>query len=174
MAFCKCCGKNIRETASACQHCGGLQQITVALPDQTTDRLILVPIEGNLGSTNRSFGFVFTVFFMVIALLPLWNNAPIRLWALIISCLFFATSLVIPGVLAPLNRLWTRLGLLLNHIVSPVALGILFYGVFTPIGLLMRMSGKDPLILKLDRAARTYWIERTPPGPAPESLRNQF
>ncbi len=79
-----------------------------------------------------------------------------------------------PQVLAPLNRLWFKLGLLLHKIVNPIVLGIMFYVVVTPTGLIMRLLGKDLLRLKRDPAAASYWIERTPPGPKPESLGDQF
>ena len=90
------------------------------------------------------------------------------------SAAFLAAALVWPGVLAPLNRLWTRFGLLLHRLVSPLVLGVMFFLVITPMGLVMRALGKDPLRLQRDRAARTYWIDRQPPGPAPDSLNNQF
>jgi len=67
-----------------------------------------------------------------------------------------------------------KLGDILHRIASPIALAILFYGVVTPTGLLMRLFGKDPLRLRFDREAKSYWIAREPPGPAPESLKDQF
>jgi hypothetical protein len=79
-----------------------------------------------------------------------------------------------PAALAPLNRVWTRFGLLLHRIVSPVVLGVMFFVVVTPMGLIMRALGKDPLRLRFDRDARSYWIDRRPPGPAPDTLNNQF
>ncbi len=128
------------------------------------------------GSSDRAFGLVFTAFFLIIALLLLLYSAPI--WrpymALAAAVIFLAAALIAPHVLAPLNRLWYKFGLLLNRIVSPITLGILFYGVVMPTGLLMRLFGKDPLRLKFDRTAKSYWIARTPPGPSPESLKNQF
>ena len=126
------------------------------------------------GSSDRSFGLVFAGFFAVIGLLPLLLGRSPRIWALGIGGLFLLAALVIPSVLAPLNRLWLKLGLLLHRIVSPIALGIMFYMVITPMGLLMRATGKDFLKLRLDPSASSYWIEREPPGPAPESLKNQF
>ena len=79
-----------------------------------------------------------------------------------------------PAALAPLNRVWTRFGLLLHRIVSPVVLGVMFFVVVTPTGLLMRALGKDPLRLRLTVTQRSYWIDRQPPGPAPDTLNNQF
>ncbi len=87
---------------------------------------------------------------------------------------FLVLTLSVPKVLGPANRMWTKFGLLLHNIVSPLALGILFYLVVTPTGLLMRIFGKDPLRLRLDTAADSYWITRSPPGPDAESLKNQF
>lgn len=126
------------------------------------------------GSSNRSFGLVFTVFFLVAGLLPLLHGKPFRPWALAVSGVFLVLALALPSVLALPNRLWTRFGLVLHAIVSPIALGILFYGVVTPMGILMRLTGKDPMRLKFDAQAESYWIPRTPPGPEPGSMTNQF
>lgn len=126
------------------------------------------------GSSDRSFGFVFAVVFVVIAAWPLLAGKGPREWALAVAGAFALVAVVRPAVLAVPNRLWMKLGLLMGKIVSPIALGILFYGVFTPLGVLMRLMGKDPLRLKLDPLATTYWIAREPPGPPPESMTNQF
>jgi hypothetical protein len=125
-------------------------------------------------SSDRSFGFVFAAVFLIVALYPLVHAAGIRLWAVAISGLFLLLAALVPQVLAPANRLWTKFGLLLHHIVSPLALGVLFFLVVTPTGLLMRLFGKDPLRLRFDPAADSYWIKRDPPGPAADSLKNQF
>jgi hypothetical protein len=93
---------------------------------------------------------------------------------MVVGAAFLAAALLRPAVLAPLNRVWTRFGLLLHRIVSPVVLGIMFFVVITPMGLIMRALGKDPLRLRLEREARSYWIERRPPGPPPDTLNNQF
>lgn len=113
-------------------------------------------------------------FFLVVALLPLTTGAAVRWWSLVPAIGFAGLGLVYPRVLAPLNRLWTRLGLVLHRLANPVILGILFFGVVTPTGWLMRALGKDPLRLRRDPSAGTYWIERDPPGPAPDSLKDQF
>lgn len=126
------------------------------------------------GSSNRSFGWVFTVFFLIIALLPLLKGEGPRVWALAASGAVAAVTLIRPSLLTVPNRLWMKLGLLLGKIVSPVVIGILFYGVITPFGIVMRLAGKDPLRLKRDPEATTYWIRRDPPGPPPDSLSNQF
>lgn len=126
------------------------------------------------GSSDRSFGLVFTVFFLVVALLPLLHGHGVRPWAVGLAGVFFTLALVMPKLLSPLNRLWMRFGMLLHRMVSPLALGILFYGVIMPIGLLMRLFGKDLLRLRLDRSASSYWIQRAPSEPAPESLKLPF
>lgn len=126
------------------------------------------------GSSDRSFGLVFSSLFFVVALWPLLHGNNIRLWAIGFGLIFGIFALAAPRILTPLNRLWTRFGLLLHRVVSPIALGILFFGVVTPTGLLMRLFGKDSLCLRLQKNAATYWIPRTPPGPKPESLKNQF
>lgn len=126
------------------------------------------------GSSDRSFGFVFAVVFAIIALYPLVNSNGIRIWAIAASGVFLLLAVLVPHILAPVNRLWTKFGLLLNKIVSPIALGILFFLVVTPTGLLMRLFGKDPLRLRFDPAAESYWIKRDPPGPTADSLKNQF
>jgi hypothetical protein len=79
-----------------------------------------------------------------------------------------------PKLLTPLNWFWTRLGLVLHKIVSPLVLGIMFFVVITPMGVVMRLFGKDPLRLRLDKTQASYWLERTPPGPKPDTLSNQF
>ena len=126
------------------------------------------------GSSDRSFGIVFAVVFALIGAVPWLFGGILRPWALAIGALFLVVALVVPSLLGPLNRQWLRFGLLLHKIVSPLVLGVMFYLVITPMGLLMRMFGKDPLRLKLDSASDTYWIAREPPGPPPESLKDQF
>jgi hypothetical protein len=125
-------------------------------------------------SSDRAFGLVFTAAFLLIGLWPLVRLAPVRTWALGLAALFLVASLLRPAVLSPLNRLWLRLGLLLQRITNPIVLGILFFGIVLPIGLLMRLVGKNPLRLGFDRGAQTYWIERQPPGPAPDTMPRQF
>ena len=126
------------------------------------------------GSSDRSFGLVFAVVFLLIGCWPLIHREPPHWWAIVVSAVFAATALLKPALLAGLNRLWLKLGLLLAKIVSPVVLALLFYVTVTPVGLLMRAAGKDPLRLKLDPGADSYWIPRKPPGPPPDSMTNQF
>lgn len=126
------------------------------------------------GSTNRNFGLVFAGVFLIVCLWPLRHGLPARWWAAGVSAAFFLLALALPAVLAPLNRVWTAFGLLLAKITQPVFLAILFYGVFTPFGFLLRLFGTKLLPLRWDPAASSYWIPRDPPGPAPESMKNQF
>ncbi len=126
------------------------------------------------GSSNRSFGLVFAVVFFLIGLFPLLGSGSVRLWSLGLGAAFLIVSLLRPQVLQPLNKLWTRFGLLLNKIVSPVMLAALFFLVVTPTGLLMRLFSGNPLKPCFDRKAESYWVKRDPPGPKPESMSNQF
>jgi len=125
-------------------------------------------------SSDRSFGLVVATFFLIVSVWPLIRAEPIRWWALGLAAVFAILALLLTPALAPLNKLWTKLGVLLYRIVSPVVMGFLFYVTVTPIALLMRMLGKDPLRLRRDPDAASYWIDRTPPGPAPGSMKNQF
>ncbi|MBM3565043.1 MAG: hypothetical protein FJX42_02895 [Alphaproteobacteria bacterium] len=124
--------------------------------------------------SERAFGIVFAVVFALIGLWPLPATGGVRTWALIVAALFLAAAFLAPNVLKPLNRLWFLFGMLLHRIVSPLVMGLLFFLTVTPIALIMRLLGKDPLRLQFDRTAKSYWIKRTPPGPEPESLRRQF
>ncbi|MBL8341498.1 MAG: hypothetical protein JNL30_08520 [Rubrivivax sp.] len=126
------------------------------------------------GSSDRSFGFVFAVVFVIIGLWPLLSSRGPRWWSLAIALGFAVVAVALPRLLAPLNRVWMKFGLLLAAVISPIALGILFYVVFTPIGLLMRLFGKDPLKLARDQDATSYWVPRAPPGPRPDSMKQQF
>jgi hypothetical protein len=126
------------------------------------------------GSSNRTLGLVFAAVFLVITAFPLLSGGPPRWWSLPLAAAFAVVAVVVPDALAPLNRAWTRFGLLLHKIISPIVLGFLYYVVVTPLGLLMRLLGKDPLRLRWEPQSSTYWIERRPPGPQPETLTDQF
>ena len=126
------------------------------------------------GSSNRSFGWVFTVVFAVIGVWPLLFGGSLRWWSLITAGVFLLVTLLAPALLALPNRLWLRFGLLLNRIVSPLVLGFMFYVVVTPMGLIMRVLAKDNLHLRDRHADGSYWLRRDPPGPKPDSLTNQF
>jgi Saxitoxin biosynthesis operon protein SxtJ len=126
------------------------------------------------GSSDRGFAIVFAVFFVLVGFSPLRTHHQMRWWAFPVAGLFLFVGILKPVWLHPLNKYWTKLGLLMGRIVSPVITAVLFYAVVTPTALLFRILGKDPLRLSRDPAARSYWIERHPPGPAPETMTNQF
>jgi len=127
-----------------------------------------------VGSSDRGFGFVFAVVFLLLAALKLWQGSAFAYVWLPLGAAFAAIAWLRPSLLTPLNRLWLKLGLLLHRVVTPVTMGLLFYLVITPMGLIMRLRGTDFLRLRRDPRADTYWIERTPPGPPPGSMKNQF
>jgi len=126
------------------------------------------------GSSNRSFGFTFAIVFTIVALWPLVRGRSVRGWALIAAAAFLLAALALPRVLAPLSQLWLKLGLFLHACISPIIMGLVFYTTVTPIGLVRRLLGQDPLGLRFDSGAVTYWIERHPPGPAPDTMPRQF
>jgi hypothetical protein len=125
-------------------------------------------------SSNRSFGWVFAAVFLIIAAWPLVSGGMIRWWSLFLAAAFALVTVAAPKLLAVPNRLWMRVGLLLNRIISPIVLAFLFYVVVTPMGVLMRVFGKDSLRLRRDASDTSYWIERDPPGPKPDSMNHQF
>ena len=126
------------------------------------------------GSSDRMFGFVFAAFFTLVALWPLTHHKPARFWALPVAAVFLLIAAARPQILSPLNKLWSKLGLLMQKIVNPVVMAILFYLVFTPAGFLMRRMGNDLLHLKYEPQLDTYWISRVPPGPDGASMAHQF
>ncbi len=124
--------------------------------------------------SERSFGLVFAVVFAIVGLLPLWSGHAYRPWALVVAGVFLIAAFAAPKALRPLNILWFRFGLLLHKIVNPLIMGMLFFVTVTPIALIMRLCGKDPLNRRFVPEATTYWTLREPGEPAPESMRRQF
>ena len=124
--------------------------------------------------SDRAFGFVFAAVFLLVALWPLLERASPRLWGIGLAAAFALCAWLAPRLLAPLNRLWFRFGELLHRIVSPVALGAIFFGVITPFALVMRLFRRDALLLRKRSARPSYWVRREPPGPPPDSFGNQF
>ena len=122
-----------------------------------------------LGS-NKSFGIVFFVVFLLISLYPLINNESIRLWSLIISLIFLILGILNSKILSPLNKVWFKFGILLGKVISPIIMGIIFFLVVTPIGFIMRLLGKDLLNLKYSDI-KSYWIEKSGPK---SKMKNQF
>ena len=126
--------------------------------------------EIKLGS-NRSFGIVFFIFFVLIGIYPIINQGELRIWSLIISLFFLVLGLLNSKILTPLNKLWFKFGLFLGKIISPIIMGIIFFVVVTPIGLVMRLLGKDVLNLKLNKKESSYWIEK---DGLKSKMKNQF
>ena len=126
------------------------------------------------GGSDRNFGLLLGAALVVIGLWPLWHHQTVRWWALASALACGAVAVAAPARLAPLKRVWMTFGMLLGKLVSPVVMAALLYLVVTPVGLLQRLFGRDPLHLKWDREAQTYWQFRQPPGPRPDSMTNQF
>ncbi|MDC0455568.1 SxtJ family membrane protein [Candidatus Pelagibacter sp.] len=121
-------------------------------------------------SSNRSFGIVFFVVFLFVALYPLTYNGEISIWSLLISLIFLVLGLLNSKILSPLNKIWFKFGIFLGKIVSPIVMGIIFFLVVTPIGLIMRLLRKDVLNLKYNKN-KSYWIEKNGPK---SKMKNQF
>jgi hypothetical protein len=121
--------------------------------------------------SNKSFGIVFFLVFLLISIYPLTNNENVRYWSLIVSLIFLILGLLNSAILSPLNKLWFKFGILLGKIVSPLVMGIIFFLVVTPIGLLMKIFKKDLLNLTFNDKKKTYWIEKTEPK---SKMKNQF
>jgi hypothetical protein len=126
------------------------------------------------GSTDRGFGVVFAVFFALIGGVKLWIGNSLWPWWFAAAATVAVVAWLRPVWLAPFNRLWMKFGLLLFTFISPVVLGLLYFCVIVPTGWLLHVCNKDILRRRLDPDAPTYWIARDPPGPAPESMKNQF
>ena len=120
--------------------------------------------------TNKNFGIVFFIVFLIIALFPLINDGSLRIWSLIVSTIFLFLGLINSKILTPLNKIWFKFGLLLGKMVSPLIMGIIFFLVVTPIAFIMRLIGKDLLNLKFNKY-KSYWIEKTGPK---SNMKNQF
>ena len=125
-------------------------------------------------SSDRQFGLVAGLLLLAVSLWPVLSRGRIRLPVLGLAAAMLLLAALAPSLLHPLNYLWTKLGALLARMVNPVVMAALFYLVFTPFGLLLRLLGKSPLRLRADPQAASYWMERQPPGPPPESMANQF
>lgn len=124
--------------------------------------------------SNYSFGMLFVAVFALVGSYVWWRGGSLHPWWFGLSASTLVVTLLAPGLLAPLNRAWMRLASILNTIVSPIVLGIMFFGVFAPTGIVMRLAGRDAMRRRRDPRARTYWQERDPPGPDPSGLPNQF
>jgi hypothetical protein len=130
--------------------------------------------EAIVAPSNRSFGFVMAAAFAIFTIVNAWFEGQVWVWTGVIAGLFLLAVLVIPAALSPLNQLWLKLGLLLHKVVNPLVMGLLFFGTVLPTGVVLRLMGKDLLRLKPQAGTKSYWIEREPPGPTPDSMKDQF
>ena len=121
-------------------------------------------------SSNRSFGIVFFIFFLIVSIYPLIKGGEIRIWSLIVALIFLILGIVYSNFLTPLNKIWFKFGIFLGNFVSPIIMGIVFFLVVTPISLILRLLGKDILNLKKNNK-RTYWIDKSEPK---SKMKNQF
>ena len=120
--------------------------------------------------SNRSFGIVFFIVFLLIAIYPLLSGESVRLWSLAIATIFFILGIINSSLLSPLNKIWFKFGLLLGRFISPLIMGLIFFLVVTPIALLMKLLKKDLLNLKYNKD-NTYWIIKSGPK---SKMKNQF
>jgi len=123
---------------------------------------------------DRHFGLVFTVLFAGLAVLSYMRGGHAFVWLLPLSVLTGLVTIISPRWLRPFNRVWMKLAALLHTIVSPVVLAVLYFLILTPFGFVQRLAGRDTMRQRFDPRIDSYWISREPPGPPPESLRNQF
>jgi hypothetical protein len=127
-----------------------------------------------VAGSDRSFGVVMAGALAAVTLFNVWHSGRLWPWTGGLAALFLAAGLLRPTLLNPLNRAWQKFGLLLHAVVNPVVMALLFFGTVLPTGLVMRMLGKDLLRLKRQPEADSYWIVRQPPGPSPETMKDQF
>ena len=111
-------------------------------------------------SSNRNFGLVFFVVFLMVGILPLTSGESIRIWSTTISVIFLILGLINSKLLTPLNKLWLKLGIILGAVIAPIVMGVVFFLVVTPIGFVIRILGKDLINKKYDKKIKTYWIDR--------------
>ena len=121
-------------------------------------------------STNKSFGVVFCLFFLIVSIFPLLNNGNIRVWAIILAIIFLLLGLFNSSILTPLNKIWFKFGILLGNFVSPIVMGLVFFSVVTPTAIIMRILGKNLLDLKRGKK-NSYWIEKSQ---LTSKMKNQF
>ena len=120
--------------------------------------------------SNKSFGIVFFLFFSIVSIFPLFKDGNIRIWSLIIAIIFLILGLLNSKILTPLNKIWFKFGILLSSFVSPLVMGIVFFGIVTPTSLIMKVLGKNLLNLKKGNK-KTYWVERSV---VKSRMKNQF
>ena len=121
-------------------------------------------------NSNRSFGVFFAVIFLIVAFWPLLNDGEVRAWSLLVSLVFLILGLLNSKILTPLNKLWFMFGIFLGNFISPIIMGIIFFFVVSPTGLIMRLFKKDLINLKKNNN-KSYWIEKKS---IKSSMKNQF
>ena len=121
--------------------------------------------------SEKSFGIVFSVVFLIVSFYPLTNSESIRLWAIIVSIIFLFLAFSAPKILIIPNKLWFKFGMLIGSIMAPIVMALVYFFTVLPTGLIMRLLGKDLLKQKLNKDAKSYWIERSQPM---GSMKNQF
>ena len=124
--------------------------------------------------SDRSFGFTFAGAFALIGAWMIWQASSYSAAALGAAAVFLLTALTLPRILHPFNVAWMHLGQLLNRVVSPIVMGVIYFALLTPIAALMRLRGRDVLQRRFDPARESYWIKRNPPGPDGSSFPRQF
>ena len=122
-------------------------------------------------SSPKSFGVVFSIVFLIVSLYPLINSEVLSIWALIVSVVFLLLAFIAPNILSLPNKLWFKFGMLLGSIIAPIVMALVFFVIVLPTGLIMRLLDKDLLKQKIDKNAKSYWIERDEPM---GSMKNQF
>ena len=116
--------------------------------------------QSNIGS-DKSFGIVFAIFFTIISLWPIFSGENIRVWAIIIALIFLLISFIKPELLNGLNKIWSKFGMLLGKIISPIVMAFVFFAIITPMAFFMRLIGKDLLNKKITKSIKSYWIKRS-------------
>ena len=122
-------------------------------------------------SSNKSFGLVFFIVFLIIGLFPILNQNEVRIWSVILSLVFLILGLLNSNILTPLNKVWIKFGIILGQFISPVILGIIFFAVVLPTGIIMRLIKKNFLGIKFDKSIKSYWIKKEKQL---SSMKNQF
>jgi hypothetical protein len=121
-------------------------------------------------SSNRSFGIVFFIFFLILSIYPLFKDGNFRIWTLILSIVFLILGLLNSSILSPLNKIWFKFGILLGNFISPIVMGIIFFFVVTPTSIIMKILNKDLLNLKKNNK-KSYWIKKSE---IKSKMKNQF
>ena len=124
----------------------------------------------NKNDNNKSFGILFFIVFLLIAIWPIIASEPVRIWATIVSLIFLLLGIINSKLLTPLKQGWIKLGEILGKVIAPIVMGFIYFLIITPIGLLMRLLGKDLLSIKFNKE-KSYWIKRSK---AINTMKRQF